>query len=156
MSDPDRPIPRQADVPFHIAVKREELALPVECEVIRIAKAGDDPFPGLSFVIAAQDLAPGGHDARGMASSVVVMGKQLSLVGDVHRTVRVDRRPQVGMVAVAEIEPAVGAEFDRVGTVLAHAARALTDQRTVAVNPLGIGVREAVDAGPFGALTHNE
>ena len=60
VNDTNRAIPGKPDVPFHVAVEREELAIAIEGEVILVAESGDDPPPGLAFVVAAVDLAARG------------------------------------------------------------------------------------------------
>src|SRR5690242_3645203 len=40
--DPDRPVPRHAPIPFHVAVEAEQFAVGVERDVVGVAEAGGE------------------------------------------------------------------------------------------------------------------
>src|SRR5436305_3451961 len=52
MNDSRRPIPRQAPVPFHVAVKAEDFPIRTEIEIISISKSSQKQLPFLSFGIS--------------------------------------------------------------------------------------------------------
>src|SRR5262245_23763110 len=54
MVQPHRPIPRQTDVPFHVAVEAEKIAEEILSEVRRVAPADGNAFPFLSVRIDAK------------------------------------------------------------------------------------------------------
>ena len=144
MVDARRPIPRRPEIPLHVGVVDEHLAVGVEGEVVGIAVAAGPDFPLLAIGIGADDIAPRREDPDGMPPGVpeardeeifVPVGRQpargfggkldTALVGaDATERLRLgdifhgERRE--GVVAADDEQLlAIGGEADGMGTVLA-------------------------------------
>ena len=69
--DADGPIPRQTNVPFHVAVEAEEFAIGIEGGVELVAIAGGDESHVLAVVVEPPDRAAGSEDVGGVPVGVV-------------------------------------------------------------------------------------
>ena len=70
MVDARRPIPRRPEIPLHVGVVDEHLAVGVEGEVVGIAIAAGPDFPLLAIGIGADDIAPRRENPDGMPPGV--------------------------------------------------------------------------------------
>ena len=102
VADADVPVPRQADIPFHVAVEGEQLGLRAEGGVEVIAEAGGDQAHVLAIEVHAPDGSARSEDVGGVAVGVVearqqhVLGRAgLALVG-AHAAGRPARQRRVG------------------------------------------------------------
>src|SRR5262249_17990976 len=66
----DGPVPRQALVPLHVAVKSKQLSIGAEGDVEVVAEAGGDEADVPAVEVHAPDGAPGGEDVGGVAVGV--------------------------------------------------------------------------------------
>ena len=69
-------IPRRAEVPLHVGVVGEQLAIGVERHVVLVAIARRENLPRLPLGVGLGDPAPRGQDARGMTVRVPLPGEQ--------------------------------------------------------------------------------
>src|SRR5438309_1511325 len=63
LTDARRAIPGRVDVPLHVGVVGEQLAVPVVRRVVLVAEAVGDEFPLLAVGIDVVDAPAGGEDA---------------------------------------------------------------------------------------------
>ena len=87
-----RAIPGHAHVPFHVRVIGEQLAVGVEGDVVAVAIAAADDFPGLAVGVGAGDPAAGGEDAAGVAVGVPLARQEL-VFAPVSAARRLDWKP---------------------------------------------------------------
>ena len=141
--DASGPVPGFADVPLHVRVVGEQLAVPVEGKVERVAESGRDQLPHLAIRVGARDPALGSqrvvHETGRDAGREVVLAP-------VERDARgIDLR-QLGRVAADHVERlAVRREGDRVHAVLAPALD-LAEQLDLVVAVVSVGVSCAIEA----------
>ena len=77
VTDAGGAVPRQSDVPFHIAVVTEKLSVLVEGDVVGVAEAHADEFPGFAVEVGFGDPAGGGHDVRVVSAGIGHAGDEL-------------------------------------------------------------------------------
>ncbi len=99
VEDARGPIPRRAHVPLHVGVEREQLALPIEGDVVGIAEAAGPQLPALAIRIGAHD--PARRRANADRVPVGILDARLEQVlGPVARArVGVDGLGQIGVIA---------------------------------------------------------
>ncbi len=143
--DARRPVPRRADVPLHVRVVGEQLAVRVEGQVVGVAHAAGDHLPPRGVGVGAQHHRAGRAVADGVAARVPDARQQDVLAPVAVRRVGGDPLGQAGRVAVDHVEHAVGAEHDAVRAVLAR--RAVARQVVVLLeDAVPVGVAQAVQA----------
>ena len=144
VQDAGGPIPGRIDVPLHVGVVREQLAVAVEGDVERVAVAHRDELPLLPVRADAADVAAGGLLAGHEAAAVDHARQEVVLAPDL-RHQRAGGLGQVRGIAGHDVERlAVGREDHRVRAVLAPAVELA--QRLDLVEPVvAVGVADAVE-----------
>ena len=69
-------VPGHTHVPLHVRVISEQVALGVEGEVIAVAVANANDFPGLAVRVCPRDPAARGENAAGVAVGVPLAGQE--------------------------------------------------------------------------------
>ena len=177
--DTGGPVPRRAEVPFHVGVVDEHLAVGVEGEVVRIAVAGGPDFPCLAVTVGADDIAAGCEDPHGMPVGIPHPGNDLVFVpvrgqparrlcrqfdpalrranaphrlwfGDV---LHLERRLRV--VAADDEQPLpIGRQQDVVGAVLTAALK-VTEFFDRVERVVGIRIGDAIQSAAGAAVAHD-
>ena len=162
MVDTGGAIPGSSDVPFHVGIVYEELAVAVQGEVNRVAVAHVEDFPFLTVGADFQDPTPGG-----LASSVVSIGIVLQkvVVLPVITNAGLLILRQAGHVSRYDVEAfAVGRDYDGVWSVFPapiHWGNDLRGAQVAVVQHLGpaqdavahhIEMIESVEHPPLGRL----
>ena len=123
VDNPRGPIPGGAEVPFHVGVVNEQLAVGAEVHVVGIAIAGADDFPVLTERIGLGDPAAGGHPSAGMSAGVPLPRQQQVFAPVFRQPAGVDFW-QVGVIAADDVNRlAVGRKPQRVRPVFAAAGQ---------------------------------
>ena len=138
------PIPGRIDVPLHVRVIREQLAVAIEGEVERVAIAHRDELPVLPVRAHAADVAAGSLLARHEAASIDHPRQEVVFSPDLGHK-RAGDLGQVRGVAGDDIEgPAIRRQDHAVRAVLAPAVE-LAQQLDLVQLVVIIGVQYAVE-----------
>ncbi len=155
--DPRRPVPGQRDVPLHVRVVREQLAVAIERTVVGVAKAPHEQLDEAAVGVGPHDRAAGRLDARGVAVGVFVLRRdQLAVVEMMVRAGGGQRRLDEGVVADDDVNEAVRAEHRRMRPMLAHAALELEERFDALGGAVVVGIGQPVEGRARGAIAHGE
>ena len=77
MIDAGWAIPRGTDVPFHVGIVGEKLALRAECDVILITETSREEFPLLALRICPANPSTRRHNAHGVTTGVPHAGQEV-------------------------------------------------------------------------------
>src|SRR5439155_15607330 len=128
MVEPHRPVPRQADVPFHVAIEAEPFTEKVQPEIRRIASAGAEAFPVPAIRRNPEDGSFALEDRRGVGlGDVLAVG-------------------QAGAVSRHQIKPSVESAQDRVRVVVATRPERVSQATNMPQRPPGIITLEKLQA----------
>ena len=129
MVDARRAVPRKADVPLHVGIVGEHLAVVVEGEVVRVAETAGDHFDEAAGHVGAENRAAGRGDAGSVAVGIFVARlDEVAFVGVGKRAARIGLGVDLREVADEDVEHTVGAEMHGVWPVLADVAAELDDR----------------------------
>lgn len=150
-------IPGGADVPLHVGVVAEELALGAEGDVELVAEAGAEELEVFAIGIHGADVAAGGEAAAGVAVGIPEAGQELILTPlPTGGAGGIEILGEVGVVAAVEEDAcAIGADGHGVEAVLATAFHGveLVDLVELVV---AAGVGEAVEAVVLAVLVDHD
>ena len=152
-----RPIPRQADVPFHVGIVGEHFAVGIEGEVVRVAEAGRDNFDEAAVGVGAENRAAGrGHAGRVALRIFVARLNQVAFVGRRIGTVGIGLDVAASEIAAEHVDQAVGAKLHAVRSVLADQAAKLDDRLAVVGFAVAVGIGHAIEGAAFGTVARGE
>ncbi len=149
----DVAVPRHPDVPLHVAVEREQLALEIEGVVVGVAEgAGDDREALRHGIDAVHGAVRADLGARAEAPPVLDDRQELRLAAAGERRRRIDLRlvDEERVVAGHHRQRAVRAAAQRMHAVLLDGVDERRDQRRALGDAVGVGVRHLVEAGLLG------
>ncbi len=148
-------VPRQVDVPLHIRVEREEIAVRIHREVIGVPKAAAEDQILARLPVPTRQHAAGRHDAGRVPAGVHIAVQQLRLVVVRQRRVRIHQvRRHARMVAEDHHRFAVRPAANGVGPVFAHRAVIAVHQFTAVRHVVAIAIRATVDTCLLPLLIH--
>src|SRR5438105_6218258 len=75
MQNACRMVPRKPRVPFHVRIKREQIARRIEGEAERVAQSTGDEFPVVAIPVGANEMAEG-HPGLGVKEMFVPFTRQ--------------------------------------------------------------------------------
>ncbi len=145
----DVAIPRHPDVPLHVAVEGEQLAVQVEGVVVGIAEGAGDDGEALRRRVDAMDGAVGADfGARPEAAAVLHHREELRLTAAGERRSRIDLPfvDEERVVAGHHRQGAVRATPQRVDAVLLDRVDERRDQRRALGDAVAVGVGHLVEA----------
>src|SRR5690606_30905346 len=117
------PIPRRADVPFHIGVVSEEFAVRVERQIVGIAEPARELLDATAVDVGADNRRSRRGNAYRMSAGVFVSRLvEIAFVNDLVRTLRIRGSVDAGEVADHQVEQAIRTKLDPVRSVLAGRA----------------------------------
>ena len=149
-------IPGAADVPLHVGVVGEELALVVEGDVELVAETVAEEFHVFAIGLHAANEAAGGEFASGVAVRIPQAREDMVFVPNFRGAAGAEFLGQIGVVAAIEVDAfAIGADDHAVQAVLAAAFHG-DELGGLVVLIVAIGVLEAVEAVPLAVLVHHD
>ena len=152
---PDRTIPRQAHVPFHVAVEREQVAPLVKRHVVLVAEADHFLEPAFSLGSEPPDGASGYFDSSGVASGILkARPEQIAFVAVEHAAGGLGLARNPGVVAQVVIKPSVRAKDDVVWAMFPHSPTMLQNQLHLIGLMIPVVVHQTIHARALGPVAH--
>ena len=149
-------IPWAADVPLHVGIVGEELALIIEADIELVAEAVAEEFEAGAIGVHAANVAAGGEDAAGVAICIPQAREDVVFIPNFRRTAVGEAFGEFGVVAAVEVDAfAIGADDHAVQAVLAAAGHGV-ELGDLVVLIVAIGVLEAVEAVVFAVFIHHD
>ena len=140
MVDARRHIPRRSQVPFHVGIVGEKLAIGVEGDVVLVAETTGDEFHTLALRVGFTNVSARREDALGVAVSIPHPGDEMVLAYR-DRAAEIEVFREFRMVAVHEVDRLpIRAEDDAVSAMFA-AALAFADQLRLVELVVAVSVR---------------
>ena len=156
MDNPNGAKPGQPKVPLHVGVEGEELPGLIHAHVVSVAEAADQLVPVVEFWVDPHDGAARGHNVIGVSPwiDIAIQKKVFLEIAAGREGIFFD--DGVGMVAILDVDKAIGTAQDGVGAVLAHAAVGSHNEIDLVGRVVPVFIHKPVEARTLGAIALNQ